>query len=163
MATTPLNPALSEQTRGILHARPGQMDLDLDVTEGSIHHARHVLVEGVRMWGLDDLAVDLGLVVTELLTNTMRHARQPNGAPAERARCLVQRIPAGLVAVVHDEDPTLPEERIADADALDGRGLHIVREMAASMAITPSPGGGKDITVILNAPPTSLAADGAAA
>ncbi|MER6196027.1 ATP-binding protein [Streptomyces sp. NPDC001586] len=139
------------------------MDLDLDLTEHSIHHARRLLVEGVRMWGLEELASDLGLVVTELLTNSLRHARQPNGAAAGRARCLVQRVPSGLVAVVHDEDPRLPEERRADVDAIGGRGLHIVRQLAANVAITPSPAGGKDVVVILSAASYVLAADGVAA
>ncbi|MFF4449971.1 hypothetical protein [Streptomyces sp. NPDC001502] len=87
------------------------MDLDLDLTERSIHHAGRLLVEGVRMWGLDELAPDLGLVVT----------------------------------------------------VLGDRGLHIVRELAASVAITPSPGGGKDIVVIISTAPGILAADAVAA
>ncbi|MFE3558708.1 ATP-binding protein [Streptomyces sp. NPDC059193] len=139
------------------------MVLDLDLTEHSIHHARRMLVEGVRMWGLEELASDLGLVVTELLTNTMLHALGPDGAAVGRARCLVQRVPSGLVAVVHDEDPRLPEGRRGDVDALGGRGLHIVRQLAANVAITPSPGGGKDVVVMLSGAPYVLAADGVAA
>ncbi|GGZ95048.1 hypothetical protein GCM10010371_63670 [Streptomyces subrutilus] len=133
------------------------MDLELELTEHSISSARRLLREGVRMWGLEAMADDLGLVVAELLTNVLRHAVQPNGDPVGRCRCVVQRVPNGLVAVVHDDDPTLPRERTAGEDDLAGRGLRIVRELATTMAVAPSPPapGGKDITVVFLHPPTS--------
>ncbi|MFD8952474.1 ATP-binding protein [Streptomyces xanthophaeus] len=148
MATT-LDPTASSQNRNTLHAVSGQMDLDLNVTAHAIHHAKHLLMTGVRMWGLDELAPDVGLVMSELLTNVLQHAVSPDGSPVDRARCVVLRVPTGVVIVVHDGDPTPPREQPASDSGLNGRGLTIVRRLAASVVVTPSPVGGKDITVQL--------------
>ena len=92
------------------------------------------------MWGYDHLAFGVGLVVTELLTNSMRHTT------SERARLVVQvlsplLVVGRLVVVVHDDDPTMPTERRADDYALDGRGLALVRGLADNLSFVPAEHG----------------------
>jgi anti-sigma regulatory factor (Ser/Thr protein kinase) len=127
----------------------GQLRIDLELSERSIHHARAMVGSNVRLWGLDELASDISLTVSELLTNVLRHAVAPyaGGQCTKVARCLIQRFPAAVVVVVHDDDPTLPTDRDVQHDSTTGRGLLLVRGIADDVVITPS-GPGKDVTAI---------------
>jgi hypothetical protein len=91
-------------TRSVTAAVPGQLTYELVLSEKAIHHVRAIVTESLSMWGYDHLAFGVGLVVTELLTNSLRHTS------SERARLVVQVLPAlpvvgRLVVVVHDDDP----------------------------------------------------------
>ncbi len=138
-------------TRGTAKAVPGQLSQDLELSERAIHHAKRIVMESVCMWGYEELAFNVGLVVTELLTNVMQHANVPDRGAGKRARCVIQALPTGgcLVAAVHDDDPTMPQERPAATDALDGRGLHLVRELAHSVSFAPAQGG-KDVVAVFS-------------
>ncbi|MYS21261.1 Histidine kinase-like ATPase domain-containing protein [Streptomyces sp. DvalAA-14] len=149
---TNLLEAASPDARSMAQSGPGQLLIELDLSAKSIHHAKTIAMENVRLWGLDELAPDIGLSVAELLTNVMRHA-----APAvedgglKAGHCLVQRVAGGVVVVVHDDDPGLPQERDADPDSVDGRGLILVRALAANVIVVPSPTG-KDIVAVFMSP-----------
>jgi two-component sensor histidine kinase len=127
-------------TRSVTAAVPGQLTYELVLSEKAIHHVRAIVTESLSMWGYDHLAFGVGLVVTELLTNSLRHTS------SERARLVVQVLPAlpvvgRLVVVVHDDDPTMPTDRPADDYALDGRGLALVRGLADSLSFVPAEHG----------------------
>lgn len=135
--------------RGLASAVPGQLSQELALSEKAIHHAKRIVMENVCLWGHDDLAFSVGVVMAELLSNVMQHARVPNNGTGKRARFVVQALPVGghLVAVVHDDDPVLPKERLAAGDALDGRGLTLVRGLAHSLTFAPAEGG-KDVVAV---------------
>ncbi|MEW2372553.1 ATP-binding protein [Streptomyces sp. NPDC006656] len=123
-------------------AVPGQLTLDLKLSAKTIRHARRITMESVGMWGYDDVAFDVALVVAELLTNVLQHTEDKS------ARLVIQVLTAlpsagRLVVVVHDDDPALPKERPADESALSGRGLALVRGLTDSLAFA-SAGSGKD-------------------
>lgn len=127
-------------TRSVAAAVPGQLTHELVLSEKAIHHVRTIVTESVSMWGYDHLAFGVGLVVTELLTNSMRRTS------SERARLVVQvlsplPVVGRLVVVVHDDDPTMPAERRADDYALDGRGLALVRGLADNLSFVPAENG----------------------
>jgi two-component sensor histidine kinase len=130
---------------------PGQLSQELELTDKAIHHAKTIVMENVCMWGYEAQAFSVALVVTELLTNVMRHADVPNRGAGKRARCVIQALPAGgrLVAVVHDDDPAFPRERPTDHHALGGRGLGLVRGLAHSLVFTPAENGKDAVAVFL--------------
>lgn len=135
--------------RSTTYSDARQLRIDLELSERSIHHARAMVGNNVRLWGLDELAADISLTVSELLTNVLRHAVAPHADAqyTKVARCLIQRLPGGVVVVVHDDDPTLPTDRDVQHDSTTGRGLLLVRGIADDVVITPS-GPGKDVTAI---------------
>ncbi|MFE7483401.1 ATP-binding protein [Streptomyces sp. NPDC057552] len=140
-----IGPAL--RALGMTNGKPGQLRMVLELSPKSIHHAKTIATENACLWGVDDLAPDVGLVLAELLTNVLQHARPAGNRETKVARYLVQRVPGGLVAVVHDDDPALPESRDADEESIGGRGLQLVSAVANHVSITPSPPG-KDITAL---------------
>ncbi|WP_178379128.1 ATP-binding protein [Streptomyces sp. NBRC 110465] len=135
-------------------AVPGQLTLDLTLSEKTIRHARRIAMESVGMWGYDDVAHDVAVVVAELLTNVFQHADAPKGGTDKRARLVVQvlvSLPSAgrLVVVVHDDDPAIPKERCADETAVSGRGLALVRGLTDSLAFVPAEGG-KDLVAVFS-------------
>lgn len=149
---TNLLEAVPPGSRSQTHRSPGQLLIELELSAKSIHHAKTMVKESVCLWGLDESAQDVELVVAELLTNVMRHtAPATAGEHRTIGRCLVQRAQGGVVVVVHDDDPALPQERAANPDSVDGRGLMIVRALAADMTVVPSPTG-KDVVALLSVP-----------
>lgn len=133
------------QARGMTDCRPGQLSMELELSPKAIHHAKTIAMENACLWGFDDLAPAIGLAMVELLTNVLQHAMPAGGRAVKVARMLVQRVPGGVVAVVHDDDPTLPQYRELDQESLGGRGLRLVEAVASWVSVTPSPPG-KDIT-----------------
>lgn len=145
--------------RSTAQSGPGQLLIELELSAKSIHHAKTIARENVCLWGLDELATDIGLTLAELLTNVMRHAAPPLRRQHPKvSRCLVQRVPGGIVVIVHDDDPTMPQEREGDVDSLDGRGLKLVRALAADVTVVPSPTG-KDIVAVFASSAVSVRAE----
>ncbi|MER5686522.1 ATP-binding protein [Streptomyces sp. NPDC002205] len=100
---------------------------------GAVRTARHAVHEALRGWGLDATVGDVTvLLVSELVTNSMRYTSgpigvrlvrpQPNGAGPD-ARL-------GLLVEVSDPLPDLPTERAAGPDDEGGRGLQLVARSA---------------------------------
>jgi anti-sigma regulatory factor (Ser/Thr protein kinase) len=85
----------------------------------------------------DDVAGRTLLVVSELVTNAVRHAR------TGWVLSLVRR-PTGTVGVrVSDTGTGTPAIRLAPLDATSGRGLVLVAVMSEDWGWDPSPTGGK--------------------
>ncbi|MFF1961737.1 ATP-binding protein [Streptomyces sp. NPDC058220] len=86
-----------------------------------------------------DTAESLVLVVSELVTNALRHGGG--------RYTLVLSAGADLVHVaVSDPSPTPPRERAPDLNGGSGGfGWHMVRRLSHRLAITPGPGPGKTV------------------
>ncbi|GAA3386427.1 ATP-binding protein [Streptomyces racemochromogenes] len=148
--------------RGAAAGVPGHLTQDLTLSAKSVRHARKIVTESVCMWGRDDVAFDVGIVVAELLTNVLQHADPPQRDAVKRARLVVQVLlglptTGHLVVVVHDDDPTMPAERRADEGALGGRGLTLVRGLTEELAFVPADGG-KDVVAVFSLNETGKAA-----
>jgi anti-sigma regulatory factor (Ser/Thr protein kinase) len=92
-------------------------------------HARTIMQE----WGLGEAAESVELLVSELVTNAVLASYEPNGRPryedgaglpcvrvrisSDRARALVE---------VWDENPDMPQPRMARMNEENGRGLMLV-------------------------------------
>ncbi|KRV47038.1 hypothetical protein AQ490_09785 [Wenjunlia vitaminophila] len=89
---------------------------------GSARAARGEVRETLRRWQLTGLEESAVLLVSELVTNSLRHAGGPIGVRLVRG-------PALLVEV-SDPLPDPPRERHVDDTSESGRGLHLVARTA---------------------------------
>lgn len=88
-------------------------------------------------------AASVALVVSELVTNSVRHARGTSCSVRLRAR------PDGIAVVVTDADPRPPQERAPDlTGGTGGFGWPMVQHLAKSLTVTSGPGG-KTIRAVL--------------
>ncbi|MEU5973415.1 ATP-binding protein [Streptomyces sp. NPDC047315] len=92
---------------------------------GAVRSARHAVRDTLSAWGLDHGVGDVTvLLVSELVTNSLRYASGPIGVRLVR-REQVDATPSLLVEV-SDPLPDPPVERTAAPDDEHGRGLQLV-------------------------------------
>jgi hypothetical protein len=112
----------------------------------SVTDARHFAAATLRSWGLGGLADDVTLVVSELVTNALRHSLPPHSGESYRPGIIRLHLlgpNAHLLAGVYDSSPEAPRRREPDFVAETGRGLHIVESFSDRWGWTPAPTGGK--------------------
>jgi serine/threonine-protein kinase RsbW len=105
------------------------------------------LLKTLASWGLTEIADSAVLVLSELCTNAVRHARVPPGRQIE-TRFL--RTDAGVRIEVHDAAAGSPELRMPDPDSSDGRGLLLVAALADVWGVAPRDGIGKVVWAEIN-------------
>lgn len=125
---------------------------DLPPHEVEVSAARRKVVAVAREWGLPDGdPVDtLRLVVSELVTNAVRHA----GVLTPSISVTVWRSRNAVLHVgVHDRHPFCPKALVQTVDDDSGRGLLIVKalvgEAGGQAGIEPDGAGGKTVWVSL--------------
>lgn len=115
---------------------PAAYARDFERVPESAAAARRLLVRALELWGLPQLADTATLVLSELVSNAVRHAS------GEGMRVNVTRVGARRVRVsVFDRDTTRPRVQDQDPGAERGRGLFIVSAAAASWGVELLPGG----------------------
>lgn len=120
----------------------------------SAGHARSLTSERLAQWRLDDLAFSAELIVSELVTNAIRHARAP-------VSLRLIRTENRLICAVSDGSSTSPHLRRAKLAEEGGRGLFLVAQFAARWGTRLLPDG-KIIWAEMAAPAESMApGDGA--
>ena len=104
---------------------PGPVVSRWPLTGRSVGRARRELRATLGGWGLDHLADPAELVLSELLTNAVRHARTPAGRLVETR---YERLPqgGGIRIEVHDANDRMPQMRRPADDDEGGRGLALV-------------------------------------
>jgi serine phosphatase RsbU (regulator of sigma subunit)/anti-sigma regulatory factor (Ser/Thr protein kinase) len=100
----------------------------------SVRHARSLIRDPLKRWGLEDLIDSSELLVSELVTNAIKYA---NGEVM--LRLILE--PDTLVCEVHDSSPALPRVLQVDKDAENGRGLHVVSQVASRWGVRRTSGG----------------------
>ncbi|NEE60836.1 ATP-binding protein, partial [Streptomyces sp. SID8455] len=89
--------------------------------------ARHAVRDALDCWGLDAAVGDTTvLLVSELVTNSLRYASGPIGVRLERSHPSTPGDGSGLLVEVSDPLPDPPTERSAGPDDEGGRGLQLV-------------------------------------
>ncbi|MET7935798.1 ATP-binding protein [Streptomyces sp. NPDC005322] len=117
-------------------ATSGGMSWLLPSEPASVPRARRLALIQVAAWTLHELADEAELLVSELVTNALRHAVGPirltlSLCSADRAfRCEVS-----------DEDPGLPRVRRVCDDDEGGRGLHLMEGLSRCWGSTRSAAG----------------------
>ncbi|MEU1076360.1 MULTISPECIES: ATP-binding protein [unclassified Streptomyces] len=87
----------------------------------AVRTARHAVRDTLRGWELDAAVSDVAvLLVSELVTNSLRYASGPIGVR------MVRLEPGALLVEVSDPLPEEPVERDAGPDDEGGRGLQLV-------------------------------------
>ncbi|NJP46173.1 ATP-binding protein [Actinacidiphila epipremni] len=94
----------------------------------SVGRARRLLLSSLAEWELAHLADGAALVLSELVTNSVRHARVPRGRVIETR---FERTDHGVRIEVHDAGEGMPEVRTAAPDEEYGRGLALVDAITA--------------------------------
>ncbi|MFI1397215.1 SpoIIE family protein phosphatase [Streptomyces sp. NPDC020681] len=97
------------------------VDWELPAEPVAVGHARELATGQLHEWGLDELCFSTELVVSELVTNAVRHA----GGPLH-LRLIRDRM---LLCEVADAGHTSPHLRHSAEDDEGGRGLFIVAQI----------------------------------
>ncbi|MEV4048571.1 anti-sigma regulatory factor (Ser/Thr protein kinase) [Streptomyces sp. SAI-195] len=129
----------------VIGVRDGVSDGEGDCAEwvfpaapDAVRTARSLVRRTLRDWRLDSVGDIAALLVSELVTNALRHATGPIGVR-------VVRDPAGaagiLLVEVSDPLPDPPRERAARVDDEDGRGLQLVATAARRWGTRPGEAG----------------------
>ncbi|MCU1594554.1 MAG: hypothetical protein JWO12_1946 [Frankiales bacterium] len=114
--------------------RPGSVPLPSDSSAPAV--ARRHSSEVLKRWQLRELIEPVLLIVSELVTNAVRHGRPP-------VRLGLHRRDSAVRIEVHDCAPDLSGEPASGEDAESGRGLEIVRALSDAFGIEPSNESGK--------------------
>ncbi|MFF4351696.1 ATP-binding protein [Streptomyces sp. NPDC001530] len=114
---------------------------------GAVRTARAVVRGQLRTWELDSLGDITALLVSELVTNSLRYATGPIGVRLVRP----DGVRGALLVEVSDSLPDPPRERTADADDESGRGLQLVASSSRRWGTRPG-GTGKTVWFELAVP-----------
>jgi anti-sigma regulatory factor (Ser/Thr protein kinase) len=141
-----ISTALTRLTRGETATA-----FDLQPDPESVTEARHFTIATLEFWGLAELRDDVCLVVSELVTNALRHSLPPrlSAAPGPIRLCLQHETDFVLCGVL-DTALTAPRRREPDFVAETGRGLHIVESFSATWGWMPLDGGGKVVWALFH-------------
>ena len=110
------------------------VSLQLPPDHAAAARARHFVSDTMRAWGCDDAIPDAELLVSELVTNAVLHARSAT-------RLTIERDGATLRFSVYDESPTRPRLRDYGPEAVTGRGLLLVDRIARRWGVDPEAPG----------------------
>ncbi len=104
--------------------------------------ARDFLTAVCTRWDVTHFLNSGGLVLSELVSNAVRHA----GTEVE---VLLQLDRERLLIQVHDKGDGLPAVVPEPLRTIGGNGLDIVSRLAESWGVTPDPRGGKSVWCVL--------------
>jgi len=125
---------------------PRTAGLDLPAAPQSAGAARRFAAAMLAEWGLADHCDGVDLVVSELITNALLHARSYSRSDPKASVRLELEYDAGggtLVCRVGDGSPLPPTPEQAGDTAESGRGLLLVEALSSAWDWSPAPGGGK--------------------
>lgn len=100
----------------------------------SVRDARHLVVARLNAWALDRLADTVELLVSELVTNALRHTRGP-------LRLNLRLRDSRLLCEVEDTGSAGPVRSVVDVDAEGGRGTELLDLLADAWGSVRMPTG----------------------
>ncbi|MEU6401417.1 ATP-binding protein [Streptomyces sp. NPDC046985] len=122
---------------GVIDTEDDCAEWTLRADPSAVRTARAAVRGQLRRWELDSVGDTAALLVSELVTNSLRHASGPIGLRLVR--------PAGLSRVllveVSDPLPELPRERRPRLDEESGRGLQLVASASRRWGTRPDAAG----------------------
>lgn len=133
----PINPTKSDMGGHVIDIEGDCADWTFPAEPGAVRTARAAVRSQLHSWSLDALADLTALLVSELVTNSLRHATGPIGVRLVRSGGL----PHVLLVEVSDPLPDPPRERIARTEDESGRGLQLVAHSAARWGTRPGAAG----------------------
>ena len=103
-----------------------------EATPVAIGAARRFVARTLERWGWGDVVEDAAVVVSELATNAVLHARSAFHVSIDHAA-------EGIRIAVHDDSPVVPSPRAYSETSATGRGLRMVDALAARWGTVPRP------------------------
>ena len=100
----------------------------------SARQARRFVDETLRRWECDDLLDTVELLVSELVTNAVIHARS-------EVDVSVQLLPDRVRIEVADQSPEGIRRRVATPEGSSGRGISMVESLALAWGVSPHRSG----------------------
>jgi anti-sigma regulatory factor (Ser/Thr protein kinase) len=101
-----------------------------------VYGARRFVTKSLRTWGFDP--GDVTLMVSELATNAVLHARSPFRVTLIQRGCRLR-------VEVFDDNSRLPTFALVPADANSGRGLTLIQALAGAWGVETHVETGKTI------------------
>jgi len=108
--------------------------ITLPAEPSSVTLGRRFVGETLAEWGHAEHIGTACLLVSEILTNAVTHARAP-------VELRLHRRAREIVTEVSDSDPRVPLRRLADPTDESGRGLMLVEALAAEWGTRPGAAG----------------------
>jgi len=131
----------------------------------SVRASRDFTIATVNRWGAAERCDDIAVVVSELLTNALRHALPDAGRVPPRGSVRLALLQPGrsVICAVADPSPKSPAPRQSGVLCEGGRGLHVIGALADIWGCTPPSHAGKVVWALfsLKHPASRRAADGA--
>jgi len=122
---------------------------------GSVRAARDFTVSTLLRWGMAERSQDIAIVVSELLTNALRHALPgPGGSrPRQPIRLGLLQPESCVLCAVADPSKAAPAPRTPRSLAETGRGLHIVCALSDQWGCTTPSETGKVVWALFRPRP----------
>jgi anti-sigma regulatory factor (Ser/Thr protein kinase) len=107
----------------------------------SISAARKFTALTLQRWGIADREADVSVVVSELLSNAVRHGLRPTtDMPGRPIRLGLVHTGPSIMCAVADPSERLPVPREPLWLEESGRGLHVIASLSDQWGSCPSPG-----------------------
>ncbi|MBC9726956.1 ATP-binding protein [Streptomyces sp. TRM68367] len=124
---------LAWEVIGVIDTEDDCAEWTFPADPGAVRTARAAVRGQLRHWGLDSVGDITTLLVSELVTNSLRHAIGPIGVRLVRPSDLN----GVLLVEVSDSLPDPPRERHARPDDESGRGLQLVASSSRRWGTRP--------------------------
>jgi hypothetical protein len=117
----------------------------LGADAGSVRAARDFAADTLRWWGTAERSHDLAIVVSELVTNALRHALPAYGdaGPARPIRLGLLQAGPWVLCAVGDPSRAVPVPQAPGCLAETGRGLQMIRALSDRWGYTTPSDTGK--------------------
>ncbi|WP_280892459.1 ATP-binding protein [Streptomyces sp. LBL] len=125
---------------GVIDIEDDRAEWTFPAAPDAVRAARAAVRGRLRAWDLDSLSDLAALLVSELVTNSLRYATGPIGVRLVRS----PHLDGVLLVEVSDPLPDPPRARVAGPDDESGRGLQLVAHASERWGTRP---GGEGKTV----------------
>ncbi|GHD90550.1 ATP-binding protein [Streptomyces naganishii] len=129
--------SLAWEVIGVIDTEGDRAEWTFPADPGAVRTARAAVRAQLRAWGIDSVGDTAALLVSELVTNSLRHATGPIGVRLVRPAGL----PDVLLVEVSDPLPDPPRERPARPDDESGRGLQLLASTSRRWGTRPGAAG----------------------
>ena len=121
----------------------------------SVHAARDFTIATLQRWGTAQRCDDIAIVVSELLTNALRHALPACGQTRPQSAIRLGLLQPGpcVVCAVADPSQAAPIPNDPSLTAETGRGLHVIGALADTWGYTTPSDNGKVVWAIFSIKP----------
>jgi hypothetical protein len=128
----------------------------LGADAGSVRAARDFTVATLIRWGMAERSPDITIVVSELLTNALRHALPASGQTAPRRPVQLGLLQPGscVLCAVADPSKAAPAPQTPGCMTETGRGLHIIGALSDQWGYTTPSQTGKFVWALFRSPQT---------